>query len=445
MRALSCAATPNQGQAPPPAALPEPEADMPTFHAIPYATAARFCPPVPLDFAGLPDPGRPRGPVCPQAPSRLAGLMGPAAPLLQSEDCLSLTVTTPALTGARPVLVFLHGGAYLTGGGELPWYDAGRLSAEEDLVVVSVSYRLGAFGYLRRPGERGPGNGLRDQMAALGWVCRHIAAFGGDPGRVTVAGQSAGAHAVGALLAWGEGGRLFDRAMLLSHPPQGLLTEATARAVHDRVCALLGEDPAAVTAEALVAAAAHMRPGLRLPLPFAPVAPAAGEVDAVRPVPVLASYTRDDALPFTAGYGPARGWWDRGKARLATALLFRRAALQAVRGARAGGQPAWLCRIDYAPSAAFGAPHGIELPLLFGDAEAWGRAPMLGETPWPAVDAAGRTLRQLVGRFIRGTLPAEPAELRIGGRADQDLRPPMAESCCQSRASSEGIRSRPSR
>jgi para-nitrobenzyl esterase len=98
----------------------------------------------------------------------------------QSEDCLYLAVTTPALTGRRPVMVWLHGGAFVSGGGTLPCYDGGRLAADGDVVVVSVNYRLGVFGYLVHEGVSDGNLGLYDQMLALEWVRDHISAFGGD-------------------------------------------------------------------------------------------------------------------------------------------------------------------------------------------------------------------------------------------------------------------------
>ncbi|MGA4844224.1 carboxylesterase family protein [Streptomyces sp. G45] len=190
------------------------------FHGIRYAEADRFEPPRrPAPHQGVLDAVSP-GPAAPQTPSRLEGVMGAPAPVPQSEDCLRLTVTTPRPGPARPrpVLVWLHGGAYLSGSGEWNLYDAERLSAEGDLVVVSVGYRLGALGYLRAPGVCDGNLGLRDQIAGLEWVRDNIAAFGGDPERVTVAGQSAGAHSIAALLGIPGAGQGVERVILQSAP-----------------------------------------------------------------------------------------------------------------------------------------------------------------------------------------------------------------------------------
>jgi len=142
------------------------------------------------------------------------------------EDCLSLNVWTPAPTAdpgkPRPVMVWIHGGAFVNGSGRI--YDAQRLAARGDIIVVTINYRLGALGFLAHPALGPPGHvgnyGLADQQAALRWVRDNIAAFGGDPGRVTVAGESAGGMSVcDHLVAPGSRG-LFAAAIIQSGPCQ---------------------------------------------------------------------------------------------------------------------------------------------------------------------------------------------------------------------------------
>ena len=119
-------------------------------------------------------------------------------PRIDGDEQLNLNVWTPDATGGAPVLVWIHGGAFVRGSGSIPHYD-GTSFARNGIVCVTINYRVGAPGFLD-VGDDHANIGLRDQIAALAWVQEHIAAFGGDPARVTVAGQSAGAMSIGALL-----------------------------------------------------------------------------------------------------------------------------------------------------------------------------------------------------------------------------------------------------
>jgi len=154
-----------------------------------------------------------------------------------SEDCLYLNVWTPAKNAAErhPVLVYIHGGANTEGSGSVPVYDGTGL-ASKGLVVVTINYRLGAFGFLAHreltqesPSHASGNYGLLDQIAAVRWVQANIAAFGGDPARITVAGQSAGAFAVRNLLVSPLAAGLFQRAIAES----GVSLAATARTLAD--------------------------------------------------------------------------------------------------------------------------------------------------------------------------------------------------------------------
>ncbi|MFZ3598443.1 carboxylesterase/lipase family protein [Streptomyces sp. BH104] len=196
------------------------DASVRTFEGIPYAAPPvgdlRWAPTAPASrWRGTRDATRP-GPACPQA-----GLVPPVGPRSDTEDCLTVNVTTPK-AGAqhpRPVMVYLHGGDHTDGEGAMN--GAARLAAQGDVVVVTVNYRLGALGYLAHPdlekkgGESG-NYGFLDQQAALRWVQRNAAAFGGDPDNVTLFGQSAGATSTCAHLVAPTSAGLFDRAILQS-------------------------------------------------------------------------------------------------------------------------------------------------------------------------------------------------------------------------------------
>ncbi len=139
----------------------------------------------------------------------------------QPEDCLRLTVWTPVTDGPlRPVLVWwLHGGAFLSGGATVPWYDGALLSGEGGAVVVAPNYRLGAAGFLCGEGVARGNMGLQDLEAVLRWVPNCIAQFGGDPGQVTLMGQSAGAWLACAVAGrMPAGAPLAHRLLLMSVP-----------------------------------------------------------------------------------------------------------------------------------------------------------------------------------------------------------------------------------
>src|SRR6476646_2303895 len=192
------------------------------FRGIPYAAAPvgdlRFAPPQPAAaWTGVRDATK-DGPIPPQGRSRLAHVMGDVE-RPQSEDCLTLNIWTPAADGKkRPVMAWIHGGAFSSGSGSIPWYSGERFAANGDVVVASINYRLGALGFLCLPGVS-PGNlGLLDQVAALRFVRDNIAAFGGDPANVTVVGQSAGASSIAMLMTMPAARGLFRRAILQSTP-----------------------------------------------------------------------------------------------------------------------------------------------------------------------------------------------------------------------------------
>jgi para-nitrobenzyl esterase len=159
--------------------------------------------------------------VAPQGVGATDALIGGKEPDW-NEDCLFLNVQTPALDdGRRPVMVWIHGGGFTSGAGSIPWYNGARFVTNGDVVVVTINYRLGAFGWLYL-GHRdqtliASGNaGLSDQIAALRWVRDNIAAFGGDPGNVTIFGESAGAMSVATLMGTPAAAGLFHKAIAQS-------------------------------------------------------------------------------------------------------------------------------------------------------------------------------------------------------------------------------------
>jgi para-nitrobenzyl esterase len=264
---------------------------------------------------------------CQQAPAPAGFRAWTAEYLIKgdiSEDCLYLNVWAPTVAPATatapaakplPVLVWIHGGAFINGGATVPVYDGERLAAK-GVIVVTINYRLGVYGFLSHPALRqenpahASGNyGLLDQVAALRWVRDNIAAFGGDPARVTVAGQSAGAAAVHHLIASPLAKGLFQGAIAESgsgmglHVPDGAASDAVgvqlaAQAGAPDIGALRRLTPAQ-----LDKAAAALRFG---PNVDGLVLPDASYVERnTNDVPMLTGLTADEGSSMADTYGQA--------------------------------------------------------------------------------------------------------------------------------------------
>lgn len=327
------------------------------FKGIPYGAptsgANRFLPPKkPEPWSGVREAtayaGRsPQAAANPQRPE-LATVWGPVDTLPEGEDCLTVHVWTPGLDGKRPVMVWLHGGAFSYGSANSPRYDSTNLARRNDVVVFAVNHRLNIFGHLDLSGVGGErfaqsGNaGVLDLVFALEWVRDHAARFGGDPGNVTIFGQSGGGGKVCALLDMPRAKGLFHKAIVQSGASVRFAEPERTTRLADAVLKQLGiarndlDKLAAVpmkTLQAAVAPANATMPRPKFPLldrynfgpvidgkllpqqPFHPAAPAISD-----DVPVLVGDTKDEAAIFLA---PDDAVWNR---TLTEAELAKRVA-----------------------------------------------------------------------------------------------------------------------
>ena len=377
------------------------------FRGVPYATAEWFGPPRPVaPWQGVRSAVAP-GAVCPQLPSRLEKVIGaPRERRAMSEACQHLSIFSPDLNGKRPVMVWIHGGAYVTGGGEDNWYDAAQLADEGDVVTVTVTYRLGAFGYLWTE-ERGASNaGLQDQVAALRWIHDNIARFGGDPGNITMFGQSAGGHAIAAILATSER-PLFKRAILQSAPLGATMSEETARATGREFRAALGQSPLTASVEDMLAAQGKVLAASKAGMTFMPVGvdPQRLAVSADHKLDILAGWTRDDGSPFAALRLPAdqlKGLLENPATTAMTNGTFKAPTRAFGEILKQRGDRISLYEITWRPSGSpYGACHCIELPLLLGQIEDWEGAAMVGTTTAEELQRFGREARAIWAAFAK--------------------------------------------
>jgi para-nitrobenzyl esterase len=433
------------------------------FRRVPYAEAAvgprRFeMPGAPPRWRGTRDATKP-GPIPPQLPSRLDAVIG-TYEAEQSEDCLHLDIWTTYEAGAKaPVLVFIHGGAFMTGGGSLACYDGGVLAKDNGLVVVNITYRLGILGFWPQPDLGGLNLGLHDQVAALRWIKEAINCFGGDPERVTVIGQSAGAFSIAAFLGNGLGRGLFARAIMMSAPVGiALRTVDQARPLAAALLDVLGLGsdevdglrtmPVVEIFERLRALQARPPavPGDITP-PFMPVLDGA-----LIPRDPLVSLKNGSASWCDMVIGVTReeyaafsisnpGLDDLSEEQLKR--IFERElgggaeeALAKIRSSRVPATPrmvlgdlhsaqifindsvaiaatqsglgrnAFAYMFDWqSPMAGLGACHCIDLPFLFGNFEVWKAAPMLHGANWREVEELSRIFRRAVAAFAENGVP----------------------------------------
>jgi para-nitrobenzyl esterase len=444
-----------------------------TFFDIPYAVdAGRFLPALaPSTWPGERDCTRP-GPVFPQLPSRLDFVMGPTGRGAEmSEDAFRLNVFTPTLSGKLPVIFWIHGGGFLTGGGSLQCYFGDQLARSGRAVVVTMNYRLGLLGNLFMKGISQGNLAVRDLEMALQWVKSNIGSFGGDPESIVLAGQSAGAWFTQLLTAMKPTSALVKGGIMLSYPGLPPMAPEAAQTMAEQFCAMAGIDPSGdalrtMSVERILELQTSM---LRAQSVFAdvpvlfrsvcenevPANPDAQARENFAGKPLMIGWTREEMGSFFASnpamvgateeqalkkYGEEYGeqgntFYRRALKRrlngraytslvdLGSDKLFRLPAIRFATEMESAGSKVFAYQFDFqSPQAEVGAGHCFELPFLFGNFQDWVDAPMLDGIDLTAARSLSACIQAYVLNFVESGdpngehLPHWPAYERLQGR-----------------------------
>jgi carboxylesterase type B len=368
------------------------------------------------------------------------------------EDCLTLNVWTPGIDDAhRPVLVWIHGGGFLTGSGNLPFYAADTFARDGNVVGISISYRLGPLGFLSGAGDA---NVWLTDQAGLRWIAANATAFGGDPARITLAGQSGGAFSIAALAQHPDAQGVFQRGLLQS-PPLGLdlpaaedaveRTRSLARQLGHTDLEALHQEPWERLIEGTIGVIGEYAKFGDWALAFLPVIDQATlprhPIDALTDtgIDLVIGWTSDEAS-FAFGMNPqyaattreqVTAWTgtrygDRAEAlydayaqaradsrpldvltQIVTDDLFRGAGLH-VADARAGSRPVHAYQFEVSSrllGGALGATHCMELPFTFANISRWGSAPFIQDLPPAVIERVTGVLHNAWIGFVRNGDP----------------------------------------
>ena len=409
------------------------------FRGIPYAEPPvgdlRFRAPQPIKpWSGVRE-ARSYGPYCPQLPDPVQGRIW-ALSGESSEDCLTLNVWTPGMDSARrPVMVWIHGGAFVVGAARRPVTEGAELARRGDVVVVTLNYRLGVLGWLNlenHGGEefaRSGNHGLLDQVAALAWVRGNIEQFGGDPENVTVFGESAGGISVSVLLSCELGRGLFDKAIAQSGAPNLVRSRSQSRELAARFVEIAGAKDAydlqRVGPENLLGAQERLFQEVGFDVSFGPVMDGTdvpetplGALDegTGESIPLLAGTNLDEfrywhledpsyatlrpehlrnrldaEVPAGADavietYKASRPHLTENELALAliSDIAFRMGHVRMAEARARRGAPTWMYLITWRTpvmEGKLGSPHAVDLPFVFGNLDVPNVHELIGDAP----------------------------------------------------------------
>lgn len=407
--------------------------------SIRYARSERFQKPVPVDHFIFDSRFKDKTPVCPQKLSPLVEKMIGITPVEEfepEESTQYLSVTRPENMSDNerlPVVVWVHGGSHEIGCGDLPTADPAEWVKEQHIIAVTVSYRLGLFGFLGGNEKRPPNLGLLDMIEALKWIKTNITDFGGDPGNITLLGQSSGGDAIAHLMISEGVDDLFQRVIIQS-APLGL------RYKRQKMSAEFLKKTEGIKDETDVYkmmddygkfVPSVMKYGLKAAMPFGTqygFTPLCSEEESVekwkvnaKKYDVLIGLNNDETAFYLKTSEALNKYFGKGlglrimdkTVQKTTEFIYGSPARQFAENHAKGGGNAYLFRIhSKLKENAIGAPHCIDLPLIFGNESAWKSSEMLKNIPWERIHEHGTKLRALWAEFAR-----------TGNISDQSERP----------------------
>ena len=398
-----------------------------TIKGVPYAKAKRFEMPVMVEKVDELEAKEP-GPACPQhSDPYFEAILGGNGikQLQQDENCQSLSIYRPKDHEGMnlPVMVWIHGGGYIGGAGDDATLDPGLIALEQEVMVVTVSYRLGIFGFLGDYLERPANLGLHDLIAALQWIKKNIESFGGDSLNVTLFGQSAGGDAIAQLMISDGTKGLFQKVIIQSAPLGIIFGKDEMREKMKQVATKAKEGDSAehllrIQKEILKAAQGF---GLKSGMPFGPqygLSPLPKEPEAKKEwrrraseYDLMIGYTKEETSVFVPAMKELSHIWSMPLLGLYLKKLFIKVTTRKVYGyaahqfaknySKGGGKVVEYKLMCKSKNNELGAAHTIDLPLLFGQKETWKNATLLEGVAWDDVRRQGKVIRKIWGDFAK--------------------------------------------